>query len=547
MGSDNQYAFSERCKLSLPFFLGYSRSWPAVGPGRSLQSTMRHRSMELVSEWFHRCLKKDQMCRAQSSTLPTRVLYVGNESREPYLYETLVEEATYTALSHCWGNIQNIHLTTTIANLKDHLDSIPMSTLPQTFADAVLLTRELGIKYIWIDSLCIIQDDTKDWERESARMAEVYQNAILTISADGAADGSKGLFHPAEIPLFEEIPIPFQSPTGSGVIYARETTLDARGDYVHVISHKEKDPLQRRGWVLQEWLLSNRIVHFTTGELLWECKALQFCQCQVISQLSMEWEKQVSRRFSKKNYYKNGERDKVNGYLEWSQVVWNFSRRQLTIQTDKLPALSGLASFTKSNAAEDYVAGLWKSELPEAMLWNVDSDESERYEDYYAPSWSWASIHGDIYFNELHWYNELPLKCKVLELVTVLATDNPFGPLKSGYIKIQGPVGILSGMKRMGKLLELRDMREETRCWGELVLDVKGPAFEVTSADEIPFLIITRETVNTDVIQGIALKRKANEGPFMRVGYVSIGYYGRDWESWILNNLKVKKQIITIE
>ncbi|KAF2191803.1 hypothetical protein K469DRAFT_342702 [Zopfia rhizophila CBS 207.26] len=171
----------------------------------------------------------------------------------------------------------------------------------------------------------------------------------------------------------------------------------------------------------------------------------------------------------------------------------------------------------------------------------------KRYEDYYAPSWSWASINGDIYYDQFEWDNELPLKCKVLELFTVPATNNPFGPLKSGFIKIQGPVGILSkNMKRMGTKLKLEDRREETKYWGDLVLDVKGLAFEVTSADEIPFLIIRRETVNTDVIYGIALKRLKDEGQFMRVGYVWIAYHGRNWESWILNDLKVKKQIVTI-
>ncbi|KAF2191802.1 HET-domain-containing protein, partial [Zopfia rhizophila CBS 207.26] len=242
--------------------------WPAVRPGRSLRSSMRPRSMELVSEWFNRCWTEDRMCRARESTLPTRVVYVGNESREPYLYETSREEALYTALSHCWGGTQDIHLTATTADLKDRMDSIPMAALPKTFADAVLLTRELGIKYIWIDSLCIIQNDAEDWARESARMAEVYQNAALTISADGAADGSKGLFQTTKIPLFEEISIPFQNPTGSGLIYARETTLETSGDHVHVIDHKKNDPLRHRGWALQEWLLSSRIAHFTTGELL---------------------------------------------------------------------------------------------------------------------------------------------------------------------------------------------------------------------------------------------------------------------------------------
>jgi hypothetical protein len=426
------------------------------------------------------------------------------------------------------------------------MDSIPVATLPKTFADAVLLTRKLGIKYIWIDSLCIIQGDPEDWVRESARMAEVYQNAVLTISADGAADGSQGLFQITTLPICE-VSIPFQSPSGSGLICARETTLDGEGDHVHIIGHKQNEPLRHRGWALQEWLLSNRIVHFTTDELLWECKALQFCQCQVTSQSSTEWEEQMQGQWYRGLYYKKGKGDRGGGYLEWPQVVRDFTKRQLTIQTDTLPALSGLAAFNKSNAAEDYIAGLWKSELPDAMLWQVSSEKSERYEDYYAPSWSWASTKGTIDFPHLYGYNKLPLKCKVLKLSAVPATNNPFGPLKSGFIEIKGLVGILSiNMERETTRLMFNYEREGIRHCGNIVLDGKGLASEGISADEIPFLIVYRNTVNADETYGIALKRLKDEGQFMRISLVTIIYIGKNWQSWIQNDLKAKKQIVTI-
>ena len=505
--------------------------------------------MQLVSEWFNQCSTQHRTCKGRESTLPTRVVYVGNDIREPYLYQTRGEEAPYTALSHCWGSAPTTHLTSSKANLKDRMESIPISTLSQTFSDAVVLTRRLGIEYIWIDSLCIIQDDTEDWARESARMCEVYRNTTLTISADGASDGSKGLFQTIHVPLHQEISMTFKSSTGSGVIYARETDLFLYDDRVNVILKKDGDPLRQRGWALQEWLLSSRIVHFTTGELLWECKEVQSCECQVFSQSSTQMERLELRNLSKHGFYRERESDGGDGYLHWPGVVREFTRRKLTIQTDRLPALSGLAAFTKSNAAEDYVAGLWKSELPESLVWQVWYGESERYEDYYAPSWSWASVNGHISMHSIAVENELPLKCKILEISTVLATDNPFGPLKSGFIKIQGPVAILSlNMVRIGGPYE----PGETQYDGELILDVKGPALEVTSADEILFLIVKKKAyiLNGKTfekkyirIYGIALKMVRDDGQYMRVGSVQVKCDDKDWDSWMQ---KVKTQIVTI-
>ncbi|OCK73973.1 HET-domain-containing protein [Lepidopterella palustris CBS 459.81] len=541
----------ESYNRTLEFYIeqGHPRPWPALRVGRSLHSFLDSGSMELISLWFNRCLREDRICRSRESALPTRVLCVGDETCEPYLYETRREEAPYIALSHCWGDIQNIHLTTTTANLKDRMASIPMATLPKTFSDAMLVTRELGMKYLWIDSLCIIQNDAEDWARESARMSEVYQNATLTISADGAANSSEGLFETIKKRFSEEIPIPFQNLTDSGTIYVRETTLGPSYYYVHAIDHKENDPLRCRAWALQEWLLSDRIVHFARGELLWECKTLQLCQCQVVSQPLTSWGSRGLLATSKQYYIKKSGGDRSGRYLYWKGVVQHFTRRQLTVQTDRLPALSGLAALSKRDAAQDYVVGLWKSELPEALLWEVDreEEESERFEDYYAPSWSWASVNGSIYFPHMNGANELPFKCKVLEIFTAPATSNPFGHVKSGFIKVEGPVGILShNMKRTSTTLRIEDTREETRCWGAIVLDVRGLVFEVTSVDEIPILIIARVTTNGEHLAGIALKRLRDKGEFMRVGYFWIIYCGGNWESWILNELKVKKQIITI-
>lgn len=113
------------------------------------------------------------------------------------LYVTKGEKESYICLSHCWGDFQPIRTTTT--NIEDHKKSIPWQFLPQTFQDAIDLTRFLSIRYLWIDSLCIIQDDRDDWAKESAAMASVYGNSYLTISATAAANCSKGLYASSDL------------------------------------------------------------------------------------------------------------------------------------------------------------------------------------------------------------------------------------------------------------------------------------------------------------------------------------------------------------
>jgi hypothetical protein len=501
-------------------------------------------------------LAEHPLCQTRIQNLPTRVLHVGDERQEPHLYETRKEKAQYAALSHCWGDLQGVRLTTTRKVLEDRKKSIPIDTLPKSFFDAVLLTRALGIEYLWIDSLCIIQDDEDDWARESAHMAEVYQNAALTISADGAANGSQGLFEPSINRAVEETILrPRRHSADSTPVYVRETTLTRYGSHVHVISSMDDEPLRGRAWALQEWLLSTRVVHFTRGEILWECGETQYCKCQVISQSTTMSEEQTIRLYGKADYFQSENR-RHHGMLEWSTVVHDFSRRRLTRDSDKLPALSGLAAFTKANAEADYVAGLWKSELPGALLWRVVGEESRRYTDYVAPTWSWTSVHGRIYAGEPTWDNELPFECKVLELVTPLATSNPFGALKKSYIKVKGAVATLSkSMRRDGTLeldgegddFEYLGEGDDFEYWGELVVDVKGLAFEVGSADEVPVLIIHRDTVNADVIRGIALKPLGGgSDTFERVGYFWLTYKGHQWESWIRDTLNVSERTITI-
>jgi hypothetical protein len=156
----------------------------------------------------------------------------------------------YVALSHLWGSSQ--HFTATTANLTLLTAGFSSDRLPQTFRDAIFTTRQLGYEYIWIDSLCIVQDDTKDWLRESEKIADVYKDAEFTIAAHCAADDSEGFLAKA-----------------MSKRHAISLTVDGR----HIGICRTPNPnadvtnsaLSKRGSVLQERFLSTRTLHFTHG------------------------------------------------------------------------------------------------------------------------------------------------------------------------------------------------------------------------------------------------------------------------------------------
>src|ERR1700735_5689389 len=116
-------------------------------------------------------------CREpRSNPLPTRLVDVGSEDKDPRLVETLGETDQHTTLSHCWGKAQPVTATS-----DEHLQCIPLTLLPQTFREAIHLTRKFQIQYFSIDSLCIIQDSRNNWEVESAMRESFHENLYLVV------------------------------------------------------------------------------------------------------------------------------------------------------------------------------------------------------------------------------------------------------------------------------------------------------------------------------------------------------------------------------
>jgi hypothetical protein len=244
----------------------------------------------LALKWISECEKSHPNCKAtgKKDLLPSRLIDVGDESSgNPSLLVTtdcpdLLVGAKYVTLSHCWGSIEIKKLER--SNLEDMKKAIIMSSLPKTFQDAIRITRELGIQYLWIDSLCIIQDSTEDWFKESNLMGDIYSNSYCTISATAAKDGSVGLFLDRKPPVAN--PVLCISANWDRQVhrkyYAHTGTLNKKGqvdrDSGMWVREVDSAPLNQRAWVLQERFLSRRNLMFGRNCLFWECAGKRACE-----------------------------------------------------------------------------------------------------------------------------------------------------------------------------------------------------------------------------------------------------------------------------
>ncbi|UZP38276.1 hypothetical protein NXS19_006092 [Fusarium pseudograminearum] len=341
--------------------------------------------------WIDEC-NRHVACCPRDTLLPSRVIDVGDNRSSPYvrLWETSrCETGDYIALSYCWG--KSPQYTTTKSTLDDRKRQIPISELPQTHQDAIKLTREFGIRYLWIDSMCICQDDYDDWERESARMLSVYANAYLTINASNGKDSSVGLFAKASSKEYFEFEQTYQGVRG----HALACAVPFEESMQHVYIQLKEDPVSHRGWTLQERVLSRRTLFYSGGQMMFECNhgfrkedgwAIDERFPSISSQPQMVSDDQT------KDSDLGVSTDKL--LRSWYQLLATYGGRKLTKPSDKLPAVSGLASIMSERLNDEYVAGHWRSLLITELPWQPG--DCKRVPEYRAPSWSWASVDGGI-------------------------------------------------------------------------------------------------------------------------------------------------------
>jgi Heterokaryon incompatibility protein (HET) len=222
------------------------------------------RVLSRIRSWLSDCVTNHDSCRRKTEwTMPSRVLDVETEgSTHCHLKIDLKERENFATLSYRWG--LSLALTTTEATLAERVAGIAVDSLPRTLRDAVIVTRKLGLRYIWIDALCIIQDSAEDWEKESSKMGHIYANAYVNISAGCAPDTQAGFLNVRDLLKLRSCKCPDLVVGENGSKYICPAI--PRPDRL-----LNSDILNSRGWILQERALSRRTIHFGPYEVYWEC------------------------------------------------------------------------------------------------------------------------------------------------------------------------------------------------------------------------------------------------------------------------------------
>jgi hypothetical protein len=357
----------------------------------------------------------------------------------------------YATLSHCWGHGELLRLTSDTHTMLR--DGIRISTISLTFQDAISIARSLGLKFIWIDSLCIIQGSRKDWENEAPLMDKVYSNALCTIAATSSSSSDQGCFRERDASLLQ--------PSIVMSTWDDHTNHDYHiYDKLSIETHFRRSPLLNRGWVLQEHYLSRRFLHFGARQVFWECRHLYASEeypfglppYTIRSELSLRSFEEVHTRGTVENIY---------GL--WSKIVSHYSGCKLTKERDKLVAISAIVKSLNLLLDDVYLAGLWEKQLLNQLLWcNVDESREISPPEYYqAPSWSWASINSAVEMPDCpaiqspeHLGVEL-MWSKVLETYTKSRDGDATGQVISGFIRLRGPLAnvVFKQVKLNGSIL----------------------------------------------------------------------------------------------
>ncbi|CAG8957017.1 hypothetical protein HYFRA_00012497 [Hymenoscyphus fraxineus] len=467
-------------------------------------------NVEKIQRWMKDCDENHEKCLKdiQRDYLPTRLLDVGTLQYENDPKLILSAEAfpdhgrkpIYMALSYCWGAPEDLRglLTTTRETLSARRAGIEITSMPQTFQDAVRTARALGIRYLWIDSLCIIQDNEDDWKVESGRMAETFSTAYLTVIAASSDSCHEGFLHRRERPSCS-VPVVLTNPmsTSTPGSPSIQGTFSLRYRHHHWGSDKMAEIKQgrwiSRGWTFQEERLARRALIFGEGKFFLDCRTLERTEDTALYKHRPDWvetvresgceeERAIEPGALKRSNTGSAYLHRRTPYDHWRTLCNHYSRRTLTYEKDKLPAISGMARQIlkkKEMRGSAYLAGLWRENLLHDLFWQP-VEGARKAAVYRAPSWSWAAIEGHISWPVWRYCveGECEIYCEVVDAWTRTDSLDPFGGVTGGSLRICGVVREVEMLCVRGESVSKQGPWSLT-CEGELVatgrLDIAIP------------------------------------------------------------------------
>lgn len=431
----------------------------------------------LVREWVSQCNENHRgtCCRSPDlqSLLPRRVIDIG-DGHNLRLYERSPgEQGCYTALSYCWGGSQGFQTSKSTTDAM--ISGFTVINLPKTMQDAVAITKAIGVKYIWIDCLCIIQDVPSDKSYEFSQMANIYKGAYLTICATRAESVDDGfLINEADelTGLWRGlVPLNYRVPDSEAQTMQDALSSRAEKGKIWLLDEDElwksawSFATARRGWCLQEHILSPRFLSYGRWPT-WRCRKATWTDggyYHSSSNMRDDTETLENRLVDMIFDETTQSEDCSPGfdvfrmtqlYQAWYALVHDYSKRKIGHSCDILPAIGGLAAEFSRLTGHQYLAGLWDKNILHDLMWFTKVREwSRRTPEWRAPSWSWASVDAVITYGKIT-ADSKPLSTVRRCTVTPKDPLSIFGEVSMGNIEIRGPFSSVKAVNVNGVLKE---------------------------------------------------------------------------------------------
>ena len=410
------------------------------------RSTNSKESIERMQSWISNCAANHTLCTRQLANknkkwVPPRLIEVNsmpyNQVRIVRTDEQPLSSATYVTLSHFWGHaLPQRHMK---PSLTAPSGTVIIETLPKTYQDAIEMTRQLKIHYLWIDQLCVPLDvsNNGDWKHLMHIVDKVFANSALTIAAAGDNDSHRGLF-------VNRNPRTVNPP----VVELRRQNEPSRLFRVvdnSTWSREVEEPLPTRGGsMLQQLLHSGKILHFGQTQVAWECltsKAIEILPHGLLQGPNpmRPSDRELRLDDAMRSLFRNEapDRDLLNTII-WTRWVEIYSKASLSLDCDRLDTLSPIAKEFAQETVQrkrDYNAGLWRKNIELQLLWQVAGVPGRTWQNM-APSWSWAASNGAICQPQA--WNSNAVIAEVEEIRAIRQHGNPFGKAFGGYLHIRG-------------------------------------------------------------------------------------------------------------
>ncbi|KAI2777788.1 HET-domain-containing protein [Daldinia loculata] len=405
-------------------------------------NTASEKYLSQMKSWVTHCNDKHDICRSRlNDYLPTRVLDVSRNQDYAFIYEPAkTDKGPYIALSHCWGGA--VPSMTTTETLGKNKDGISIESLPRTFQDAIYVTRQLQCRYLWIDSLCIIQDSLDDWINEASHMADVYGSSYVTIAATASADSNGGLFYRHDI-LDARHTTERRLKTGLSTIVNVRPALEHSPYFANThygLDYSTRAPLLERSWCFQEYLLSPRVLSFTQWEILWVCFSKRSCNCGEYTENTREVVSSSDLKARFDAQIRGGSLKDLHRL--WEDIIGAYLLKGITYDTDRLPALAGIAQPFYERGLGRYVNGLWETTLLSDLFWEANASFDTNYNiiakrnaNRKVPSWSWVSVSGSFrYAYSTYVFEDI----EILHISYSPEVSRPLAEICAKSITIQG-------------------------------------------------------------------------------------------------------------